>query len=53
MSALLNIADVIPARRLFATSAMLGALANLMTVWAPDFGAAVASRAAVGFFCLT
>lgn len=49
-SALLNLADIVPARRLFATSALLGALANLMLIWAPGLGAALVSRFAVGFF---
>ena len=49
-SALLNLADIIPARRLFAVSALLGALSNAALVWAPGFGGALVSRFAVGFF---
>jgi MFS family permease len=50
-AALLNLADLIPARRYFAGAALLGSLANLGLVWAPDLGAALASRFLVGF-CL-
>lgn len=50
-SALLNLADVVPARRLFAVAAVLGALANAGLAFAPSFGVALLSRAAAGF-CL-
>jgi len=46
----LNLADVIPARRFFAASAILGAVANASLVVASDFSAAVASRFATGIF---
>ena len=49
-AALLNLADVIPARRYVATSAMLAAIANTALAWAPDLGAALTSRFLVGFF---
>src|SRR5262245_52888410 len=35
-AAFLNLADLIPARRYFAGSALLGAIANAGLVWAPD-----------------
>lgn len=50
MSALLNLADVVPARRLFTISALLGALANAMLAAVDGFGAALVSRVATGFF---
>ncbi|MBI1796666.1 MAG: MFS transporter [Candidatus Eisenbacteria bacterium] len=50
-SALLNLADLIPARRLFAASAVLAALANAALVRVPGAGAAFACRFAIGF-CL-
>jgi MFS family permease len=49
-SALLNLADIVAARRLFATAAVLGALSNAALAWAPSFGAALASRFAAGLF---
>jgi MFS family permease len=49
-AALLNLADLIPARRYFACSALLGAIANAALIWAPDLGAALLSRFLVGFF---
>jgi MFS family permease len=49
-AALLNLADLIPARRYFAGAALLGAIANAGLVWAPDLGAALFSRFLVGFF---
>lgn len=48
-SALLNVADVVPSRRLFAASAVLGALANAALVAAPGYAAALTSRFLVGF----
>jgi predicted MFS family arabinose efflux permease len=48
-SALLNLADVVPSRRLFATSAMLGAAANAGLIAAPGYAVALASRFLVGF----
>jgi MFS family permease len=50
VSALLNLADVVPSRRLFAVSALLGAASNAGLAWAGGFGVALASRAAAGFF---
>ena len=49
-SATLNVADVIPARHLFATSALLAAGANAALLLASGMEGAVASRAATGFF---
>ena len=46
--ALLNLADTIPSRRLFATAAAAGALTNLGLAYAPDFAAVVASRFVAG-----
>lgn len=50
VSALLNLADIIPARRLFAASAILGAGANAVLAWMPGVAATLVSRFAVGFF---
>lgn len=50
VSAVLNLADVIPARRLFALSAVLGAAANALLLGADGFNTALVSRAATGFF---
>lgn len=47
-SALLNVADVVRSRTLFAVSAMLAALANIGLAVAPSYGWAVLSRAACG-----
>ncbi len=49
-AAILNLADLIPARRYFACAALLGAIANAGLIWAPDLGAALFSRFLVGFF---
>jgi MFS family permease len=49
-SAILNLADIVPARRLFAVAALLGAVANAALAWAPDLGSALASRFAAGLF---
>ena len=48
-SALLNLADILPARRLFATSALVGAVANTLLLSAPTYGVALACRFATGF----
>lgn len=48
-SALLNLADVIPSARLFASSALLGAAANALLVHAPSYGAALGLRLVTGF----
>ena len=50
LTALLNLADIVPARRLFALSAIGGAIANATLVVAPDYRWALVSRAAAGFF---
>ncbi len=49
-AALLNLADVVPARSLFATSALCAAAANALLVVAPGFAAALALRFLTGFF---
>jgi MFS family permease len=48
-SALLNLADIIPSKRLFATSALVGAVANALLLVAPSYGAALVCRFATGF----
>lgn len=48
MSALLNLADVVPSRRLFACSAVAGALANFPLAMTSSFSVALASRFAAG-----
>ena len=50
VAALLNLADVVPARSYFAASALLGGVANTMLVLVPGFGPAVAWRFLTGFF---
>jgi MFS family permease len=50
VAAILNLADVIPAGRLFSASALLGALANAGILAAPGFGAALFLRFLTGFF---
>lgn len=50
LAALLNLADVVPARPYFALSALAGALANALLVVAPGFGAALLLRFLTGFF---
>ena len=50
MVAVLNLADLVPSRALFAACAILGALANLALLMVPDFGSALASRFFAGFF---
>lgn len=49
-AAILNLADIIPAKRLFATSAIAAALANATLVIAPGFEHALVSRFATGAF---
>jgi MFS family permease len=49
-AALLNLADVIPSRRYFAASTASAALANAALLVAPDYGWALLSRFATGFF---
>ena len=48
-SALLNLADIVPARRLFATSALIGAVANTLLLAAPTYEAALVCRFVTGF----
>ena len=50
LSALLNLADVVPGRILFPAAAVLGALANAGLAVAPTFPAALATRFGAGFF---
>ncbi|MDT8341860.1 MAG: MFS transporter [Longimicrobiales bacterium] len=49
-AALLNLADVLPSRRLFATSAFLAGVANLALLAAPGFRTAALLRFLTGFF---
>ncbi|HEY5489856.1 MAG TPA: MFS transporter [Gemmatimonadaceae bacterium] len=49
-SAVLNLADIVPAKRLFAASAILGAAGSAWLAVASGFGPALASRFAAGFF---
>jgi len=51
ISAMLNLADVIPSRRLFAGSAFAGAAVNAAILIAPGYGTALALRFLTGF-CL-
>jgi MFS family permease len=48
-SALLNLADIVPARRLFSASALIGAVANTLLLAAPTYSSALACRFATGF----
>ena len=48
LSAVLNLADVVPARRLFATAALVGAAANAALVLAPGYREALALRFVIG-----
>ncbi len=50
LAALLNLADLIPARRYFVVSAILAAAVNGLLVWAPGYGAALTLRFLTGFF---
>ena len=50
-AAILNVPDVVAARKLFATAALAGAVANALLLIAPGFAAALACRFATGF-CL-
>jgi MFS family permease len=49
-AAVLNLADVVPARGLFAASAALAAVANSILLVVPGYGAALAVRFLTGFF---
>lgn len=48
-SALLNLADIVPSGRLFATSASIGAVANVALLLAPSYAAALLCRFLTGF----
>jgi MFS family permease len=48
LSAVLNLADVVPARRLFAAAAVLGAAANALVLAADGYAGALAWRFATG-----
>lgn len=48
--AVLNLADVMPSRVLFALAATMAALSNAALLACPGFGSALAARFAVGFF---
>lgn len=50
IAALLNLADVVPARSYFAASALLGAVANALLVVAPGYRTALALRFLTGLF---
>ena len=50
VAALLNLADIVPARRLFAVSALLGAAANGAVALTPGYPATLALRFFTGFF---
>jgi MFS family permease len=49
VSAVLNLADVVPSKRLFAASALLGAAANAALVRAPSYEVALGLRLVTGF----
>ncbi len=49
-SALLNLADIVPAKRLFAVAAACGAIANATLLLAPTYAWVLAGRVAAGFF---
>ena len=50
LSAILNLADIVESRKLFAASAIAGALANGALLIAPGFEAALTLRFLTGFF---
>jgi MFS family permease len=50
IAAVLNLADVVPARVLFAASALLAALVNLTLLVAPDYVPALGARLLTGVF---
>jgi MFS family permease len=50
LAALLNLADIFPSRRYFATCAVLGAVANGLLLFVPGYGSALATRFSTGFF---
>jgi MFS family permease len=50
LAAVLNLADLVPSRRLFATCALLTAGANALLLLAPGYGGLLAARFLTGFF---
>jgi len=50
LAAVLNLADILPSRRYFASCAALAALANGALLLTPDYGAALSTRFLTGFF---
>ena len=50
VAAFLNFADIFPAARYFAVSALLGAAVNAALLVAPDYGSALVLRFLTGFF---
>src|SRR3954468_4460774 len=50
VAAVLNLADLVPAGRLFSASALLGAVANAAVLVAPGYGWALVMRFLTGFF---
>ena len=48
-SALLNLADILPSKRLFAASALIGAAANSALLFAPGYNSALVCRLLTGF----
>ena len=51
LAAVLNLADLVPSRALFAGAALAGSLTNGLLLWAGDYSSALALRFATGF-CL-
>jgi MFS family permease len=49
-AAVLNLADVVPAGRLFSVSALLGSVANAAILASPGYGGALVCRFLTGFF---
>jgi MFS family permease len=49
-AAILNLADIVPARWYFGVSALLAAASTLVLLVAPDYAVLVGARAATGFF---
>ena len=50
VAAVFNLADIVPAGRLFSASALLGAIANASVLAAPGFASALGMRFLTGFF---
>lgn len=49
-AAILNLADILPARRFFSAAAFLGGFSNALLLLAPGYGAALLARFFTGFF---